>query len=264
MSKGKRIALTQARRLVDDVLWLAKRQPMAAFYRDLDLSRLEELRKRTQPRLSWNVIMMKAYALVSRQYPELRQCFVGLPWAHIYQAEETVAVLTVARNDDAGQRLYFARFHTPEKFTLRQLQDLLNHYCTEPPQQIKQFRHQDRFSAAPTWVRRLLWRFLVDLWPAKRCAYLGTFGMSLSGFNQTFGNCHLGPSTTVLGVDPTPRQGISRVLLTFDHRILDGKPAIDVIAALNRELHGPILAELEEMVAVCGKAGNATLERQTT
>jgi hypothetical protein len=95
---------------------------------------------------------------------------------------------------------------------------------------------------------------------------MGTFGMSLSGFNQTFGNCHLGPNTTILGVDPTPRQGIARTLLTFDHRVLDGKPVIDLISQLYRQLLGPIRLEMEALgnaspAAQPEAASNATLPR---
>jgi hypothetical protein len=278
--KGVSVRLTPGRRLVCDVIEIARRQPMAAFYRDLDIGALEALRKKIRPRLSWNAIMMKAYAIVSREVPELRQYYVRFPWPYLYQSHKTVALITLARSDemmetagpgDTGglsadprnatssfpQRLRFARFHSPEEHSLRQIQDKLDHFQDAPLDQIAQFRHQDRFARLPGLVRRLLWWLLTDAVPSQRATYIGTFGMSLSGFNQTFGNCHLGPNTTILGVDPTPRDGQARVLLTFDHRVLDGKPVIDIISKLYSVLRGPILTELQAISAE-NSAGKST------
>lgn len=251
MGTGKIIPLTAGRRLVDDVIRIARSQPMAAFYRDLDLGALESLRKQIKPRLSWNVILMKAYALVSRETPELRQFYRKFPWPHLYEVETTIAQLTVAREVAGETRLYFARFRDPDRYSLTQLQERLDYFLTAEPTAIKQFRHQDRFASLPGPVRRLLWWLIMEGWPSQRATYMGTFGMSLSGFNQTYGNCHLGPNTTILGVDPTPRQGIARTLLTFDHRVLDGKPVIDIISQLYSRLQGPIRQELEAIRDAC-------------
>jgi len=252
MSKGKMIPLTKGRRLVDDVIRIARSQPMAAFYRDMDLSSVDGLRKQIRPRLSWNAILMKAYAIVSRQVPELRQFYRHFPWPHLYQVEEVVALITLARDDQTGTRLYFARFHDPDQLSLSQIQAKLDYYQTEPIEAVKQYRHQDRFASLPGLVRRALWWLLMEGWPSQRATYMGTFGMSLSGFNQTYGNCHLGPNTTILGVDPTPRHGVARTLLTFDHRVLDGKPTIDALSQLYTVLVGPIQQELATLAASGG------------
>lgn len=251
MGTGKIIPLTAGRRLVDDVIRIARSQPMAAFHRDLDLGTLESLRKQIKPRLSWNVILMKAFALVSRETPELRQFYRKFPWPHLYEVDTTIAQLTVAREVAGETRLYFARFRNPERYSLTQLQERLDYFLTAEPATIKQFRHQDRFASLPGPLRRVLWWLIMEGWPSQRATYMGTFGMSLSGFNQTYGNCHLGPNTTILGVDPTPRQGIARTLLTFDHRVLDGKPVIDIISQLYSRLQGPIRQELETIRDAC-------------
>jgi pyruvate/2-oxoglutarate dehydrogenase complex dihydrolipoamide acyltransferase (E2) component len=87
-----------------------------------------------------------------------------------------------------------------------------------------------------------------NLWPAKRASHMGTFGMSLSGFDDVaFASYHLGPNSTILGVDVVARGGKSSVLLTFDHRILDGKPVMDILKDLERNLRGPILEEVRTL-----------------
>jgi len=173
---------------------------------------------------------------------------VGFPWPHLYQVENTVALITLARDEGSSQRLYFARFHKPDDHTLRQLQDRLDYFLSEPIKDIRQFCHQDRFAKLPGLIRRILWWMLMQGVPSQRATYMGTFGMSISGFNHTYGNCHLGPNTTIVGVDPTPRNGIARLLLTFDHRVLDGKPTIDIMNQLYSTLLGPIRTEMEAML----------------
>lgn len=249
MSKGRRIRLSNGRRMVDDILRLASSQPIASFYRDVDLSAIDKLRKQIKPKLSWNAIMMKAYAMVSDQVPELRQYFRKFPWPHLYQVEESVAQLTVGREDQGEVRLYFARFWNPQQWSLPQIQEKIDYYQTAPLADIKQFRHQDRFASLPGPLRRLLLWGIMEAWPTQRSAYAGTFGMTLSGFNNTFAASLLSPNTTSLGVDPTPRNGISRILLTFDHRVLDGKPTIDIISKLYSTLVGPIQQEMEQLAA---------------
>jgi hypothetical protein len=249
MSKGKSIPLTNGRRLVDDVIRIARSQPIASFYRDIDLSGLDSLRKKIKPRLSWNAIFMKAYALVSREVPELRQFYRKFPWPHLYQVEDSVAQLTVSRQDGDEPRLYFARFRNPDQLSLPQIQEKIEFVQTAPIHEIKQFRHQDRFAALPGPMRRFLLWTLMEVWPTQRGTYMGTFGMTLSCFNQTYAASLLSPNTTSLGVDPTPRNGISRVLLTFDHRVLDGKPVIDIIGKLYRTLVGPIQVEMASLAA---------------
>ncbi len=247
MAKGTRIKLSNGRRLVDDVIRIANRQPMAAFCRDMDLTLICELRRKIKPRLSWNTIMMKAYSIVAKQMPALRQTYVSFPWPHLYQSEDNVVMITVAREEIDETRLMFARIHRPEELSLTQIQEQLDYFSNHPIEHIKQFCHQIRFAAMPRFLRRLVWWLLLDMWPSKRAAHVGTFGMSISGFNAAYGNCHLGPNTTILGVDPAPRNGISRTLLTFDHRVLDGKPTIDAMNALYSALHGPILQEMKQL-----------------
>ncbi|MDP1563463.1 MAG: hypothetical protein Q8M16_18940 [Pirellulaceae bacterium] len=213
----------------------------------MDLSSLDALRKQIKPRLSWNAILMKAYSMVSREVPELRQFYRKFPWPHLYQVEDSVAQLTIGRQDAQETRLYFARFCNPDQMTLHQIQEKIDFFQTAPVSEIKQFRHQDRFAALPRPLRRFLWWMLMEAWPTQRSTYMGTFGMTISCFNQTFAASLLSPNTTSLGVDPTPRNGISRVLLTFDHRVLDGKPAIDIISKLYSSLVGPIRTEMETL-----------------
>ncbi len=249
MGKGKRVKLSNGRRLVDDVIRAARKMPMAACFRDFDLSELAELRKQTRPKIAWNVLYMKAYSIVAQENPALRQCYVAFPWPYAYQHECNVCMLTMSREVEGEERLLFSRFTRPESKSLVALQREYDHYRRTPVRQIKQFRHQIRFARLPSLARRLAWWIMLNLWPRKRMSHFGTFGMTLSGYRDTYALSLLGPNTTVLGVDVLPKRGQAKFLLSFDHQILDGAPAVSVVDNLYKTLNGAMVDELREMIA---------------
>jgi len=248
MGKGKRIKLRNERRIISDLIRVAQNMPLAGLQREFDLSLLNLLRMKTRPRISWDVLMMRAYALIAAENPVLRQVYTRLPWPHLYEHNENVCMVTIAREYHGRERLFFARFGAPEKRSLAQLQEQYNHYREAPIEQVKQFRHQINFARTPLPIRRLAWWTLFNAWPRKRASHMGTFGMSLSLYKDAMGTKHLGPNTTTLGVDPRPRKGQSRLLLTFDHRVLDGKPAAEVLEKLRTTLQTTIVNEVKQLL----------------
>ena len=147
-------------------------------------------------------------------------------------------------------RLLFARFNEPDNHTLLELQQQYDFYRKTPVEQIKQFRHQIHFAKWPSPVRWLAWRGLFNLWPRKRAFHMGTFGMSVSGYKGAYGAFHLGPNTSTIGVDPMPRKGKSKVVLTFDHRVVDGVPATEFLLLVRHILNTAIRVELAKLAGV--------------
>ncbi len=245
MTQGKRVKLSNGRRLVDDIVRIANRTPLASFTRDLDLSVLNSLRRGVRPKISWNVIMMKAYGIVCSQRPELRRAYVRVPWPHFYESDKTVCMLTMSREYQGEERLFFARFDQPGEQSLRQLQSNYNYLRKKPVNEISQFRTQIRFARAPWMIRSITWWSLCNLWLSQRAKHLGTFGMSFSGHRNAYGTQVLGPNTTTIGIDPLPRSSISRLLFTFDHRVIDGAPAAEVIDSIRRALIQSITHEMK-------------------
>ena len=241
---GKRIALSNGRRLVDDVIRMANQTPLAGLSGDFDFSTLAKYRRLAKPKISWNVIYMKAYAQACRRMPELRQGYASFPWPYLYEHDKPVCKMTIAREYQGEERLFFARFNSPDYYALPELQAKYDHYRKAPIESIKQFRHQIRFAKTPAMLRRLAWWMLFNVWPEKRATHMGTFGMSISGYNGVYGSKHLGPNTTTLGVDPMPRGGKSKLVLTFDHRVLDGTPATRAFSLMQRMMKNRIHREL--------------------
>jgi hypothetical protein len=223
--------LSKGRTLVLDIVNIAQKMPIAPLMREFDLERIGQLR------------------VVSERNPILRQVYTPLPFPHIYTHPKNVALVTITRVVDGESRLYFARFHRPEERSLVQLQEQYEEFRRAPIDQLRQFKRQDLLSSMPWFVRKAVWFLLTHFWPSKRAANIGTYGLSLSGFRGNLGTFHLGPNTTTLGYELFPRKGRNRVILTFDHRILDGKPVSDILTDLQRAFANEIAQELEALVA---------------
>lgn len=259
---GKRVTLSNGRRLVDDVINESIKMPMAGLSGDFDMSLVSRFRRMTKPKISWNVLYLKAYACVCAEMPALRQTYVKVPWGHLYQHDYSVGMMTIAREYQGEERLFFARFNRPNDQSLVELQKQYDIFRREPVEQIKQFRHQINFAKAPALVRRFCWWALFNLWPQKRASHMGTFGMSISGYKGAYGIRHLGPNTTILGVDPFPRKGVARTVLTFDHRVIDGAPATRVLQRLQQIMKTSIREELAQIAEVHPETGEPYTEEQ--
>ena len=79
MQERRRIPLSNERRLVNDLIAIARNTPFAPLSRTIDVTQLRTLRQKMRPRLPWQIILMRAYALVAKRHPELRQIYVPLP-----------------------------------------------------------------------------------------------------------------------------------------------------------------------------------------
>ena len=66
----------QSRRQVVELLRFARDIPSVPQDYVMALAELRERRERLQPRVSWTVVMTKAFALVAEKYPELRQTYI--------------------------------------------------------------------------------------------------------------------------------------------------------------------------------------------
>ena len=252
---GQRIKLSNGRRLVDDVIHMANKMPLAALAGDFDSGKVAQFRRKTRPKICWNVLYMKAYASVAQQNPELRRAYVSFPWGHMYQHDYNVCMMTISREYEGEERLFFARFNCPDQESLSDLQEQYDHYRKAPIEEIKQFRHQIMFAKVPRFLRRFAWWTLFNVWPQKRASHMGTFGMSISGHKGSYGAQHLGPNTTTLGVDPFPRKGVSRIVLTFDHRVLDGAPITRTLSQIQHMLTTAVRTELAEMIGAHPETG---------
>jgi hypothetical protein len=211
----------------------------------MNLARVSELRDGCVERVSWPALFLKAYAIVAQDVPELRQTWYRWPWAHLYQHPSSVATLTVQRNTGDEPWLFWGQIASPELKSLAELQQSVDLFRTGDARKV--FRKQLQLAKLPTVCRRMIWWWNLNVATVSRAKRLGTFFLStLAGRGAEI---QLPPSihTGCLTFGPLDENGIARVTLAYDHRIMDGALVADILQRLESALNGVLTAELREM-----------------
>ena len=242
---GRRIRVPASRRLSWDLLYFHRDVPLCAHDRRMSLADVSEGRNACAERVSWPALFLRAYAIVAQEVPELRQTWYRWPWSHLYQHPCSVATLTVQREMHGEPWLFWGQIASPELNSLSELQRAINQFRDGDVRQV--FRKQLQLAKLPTVFRRMIWWWNLNVATASRAKRLGTFFLStLAGRGAEI---QLPPSihTGCLTFGPLDENGIARVTLAYDHRIMDGALVADILQRLEETLNGALLHELRAM-----------------
>lgn len=245
MRNGRRISVPASRRLSWDLLYFHRDVPLCAHDRRMNLAEVSSNRNASAERVSWPALFLKAYAIVAQDVPELRQTWYRWPWAHLYQHPFSVATLTVQREMNGEPWLFWGQIVEPELISLCELQRAINKF--RDGDVLKVFRKQLQLAKQPMIIRRMIWWWNLNVATATRAKRLGTFFLStLAGRGAEI---QLPPSihTGCLTFGPLDENGIARVTLAYDHRIMDGALVADILQRLEVTLTGALLDELRVM-----------------
>ena len=246
--RGRWLSIPPARRMIFDVLYFSKKIPTQVIFREANLRRLAELKKKSAATIGWSMLFLKAYAILSSRHRKLRQAYMRWPWPHFYEHPTSVARFTVSRIHDGQDRVFFARFTEPDLCSLLELQEQLKLRLNAPIETLGNFRRQVIVSRLPFPLRRLIWWLSLNVSPRVRTILFGTFSLStVSGRGAT--SVHP-PSlaTTTVTYGPIDSSGAVRLAIVYDHRVMDGAPVADLLVELEEILNGPIADELEMLI----------------
>jgi 2-oxoacid dehydrogenases acyltransferase (catalytic domain) len=201
-------------------------------------------RRDCQPLIGWAAILTKAVALTAGRWPELRQCYMPLPWPHLYEHPNSVASLVVER-DWKGERAIFGdQISGPENLSLREIDDRLRSMKGAQIETLGGFRRIIRITGYPLPVRRLLWNLVLKGSGRLRARYFGTFCVNLLAGRRM----EISQSITLHAISlyyrPVQPDGIMKLHLYLDHRVIDGAGAARWLADLETTLNRDIVAEL--------------------
>lgn len=251
MERSGRLPLSRSRALTIDVVHYHRQVPTCAHDRMCNLRRVAELRERSPVRISWAMLIIKAYGLVAARRPVLRDCWQRWPWPHVFRHPHSVAMVAIHRDFRGEPWLFWGRFEQPEETPLVDLQARLDRYHSEKPEKI--FKQQWQLSGLPTPLRRVLWWWNLNFAGLKRAKRMGTFFLTtLAGRGAEIQH----PPAFLTGnltYGPLDAAGRSRVTLAYDHRLMDGRLVADCLAELEETLNGAIAAELEGLRDRCGE-----------
>lgn len=244
---ARRFLVPRARRLTCDVMHFHRQVPICPHDRRCRLGEIDALRRNCPRRLSWSVLMLKAYGLAAQHIPELRQTWLNGPVSTIYEHPASVGMLAITREFRGEPWLFWGRFLAPETTPLEVLQKNLERYQTQPVEQV--FHKQVMLSGIPNPLRRLLWWWNLNVSGAQRARRAGTFVLTtLAGRGAEITNppsFHTGNFT----YGPMDDDGFSRMTLAYDHRLFDGALAADALARIEDALHTEIANELRTLTA---------------
>lgn len=261
--RGRALALSLPRRMVCDILHFAAGVPTNPIQRRFDLRSIAAARAALPTRPSWQVLFVKAFALVAAEMPELRRAYCKFPWPHLYEYPQSVATIAVEREHEGEKAVFMAKLKDPASASVFGLDADLDWFRTAPIHAIKHFRRVLAISRFPRPIRRALWWLGLNI-GRQRANYFGTFGLTaLSGFGAE--SLHpLSPLTTMLTYGVIACDGSVDVRLSYDHRVLDGAMAARALSRLEAVLNCSIANELTGHPAVTRRTQSASLRSGLT
>ncbi len=241
---GIRLPLTPMRRLVIEDLHQARKVPTVSVTRPYRLAELAEARRQSSLRPSWTALFMRAYALVARDTPELRRCWMPWPRPHLYEHPHSVAGLVVEREWQGEPMLLASRFRGPENMSLDVIDARMRHLKEAPFESVGDFRRLLRAGQLPSPLLRFAAWAHLSVSGAFRSRKMGTFMMtSVGSLGVSAVNPHCMLSS-LLSLGPITADGETLLNVTFDHRIADGRPIARALNELERVLQTTLLDEL--------------------
>lgn len=231
-----------------DLMHEARQVPSIPVQRWVQIGDLEAIRKKAEPRASWFVLFMKAFALVAKEHPQLRRSLIRYPWGRFYDHPFSICSLAIEREHAGEPCLFFAHFRAPETQTLVELQNALSKYKSQPVESIGYYRRALLIGKLPTPLRRLLWWLSLNFSGEKRAKRMGTFGITSYGVLGAESLHPISPLTCTFNFGPVGKDGNVLIKIIYDHRTLDGSEVARRLKNIEEALLGPVRDELLSMI----------------
>jgi len=244
---ARNLSLTRSRRLVCDLMHVARRVPSVVAERVMDLGPAVRARHAAAGRPCWYALLAKAHALVCRDEPRLSRFYRAFPWPHLHQHAASAATLPICRDVDGEEGLLFLTIPDPDTLPLAAIQAAITHAKTAPLDEVRAFRTQMRLASLPWPLRRLAWWLAADVFASWRLRQLGTFGVTGVASGGTDTPFFLSPLTSTVTMGVLGPGGRVPVRMLYDHRVLDATLAGRALGRLEEVLCGVITEELHAM-----------------
>ncbi len=229
---------------MSDVVHFGKKSHVVAGNWTINVAAVAAARRLTRPPVGWGAIWVKAVALASRTWPELRTAYLPFPWPRLYVHPRAVATLVVERGWNGRPAVFFDQVKAPDQLSLREIDIILRGLRKRPVETVGGYRRLIRFSHLPWIVRRPVWSFALRWSGRLRSEYFGTYSVHSFPVRRA----QVMQSTTPISfsliyglMDP---DGSVLVQLLMDHRIVDGLTSHRIVLAIEAAMNGDIVAEL--------------------
>jgi pyruvate/2-oxoglutarate dehydrogenase complex dihydrolipoamide acyltransferase (E2) component len=227
--------------------FLREVRSFAPVFLDTEVDMTRVVAHRTSVRESGQRYSVIAYVLyvsarVLARHPEANSAIRGRLRPRVARFAEVSAKVTMDKTL-GGQRVVLSTVLPGLDFTsLVGIQKQLEHFRDGDPQTMEEFKGVRLLHRVPTPVGRVLFRRAVRPL-ARRAKLMGTYAVTSLGHRPVDSFHSVGGTTVTLGVGravdrPVARDGkveiapVMRLSLAFDHRVIDGAEAADVLTGI--------------------------------
>ena len=245
MSRSSRyVGLSLARRWMQDLLHFGMKSMVVGGTTSIQVAVVAEARRRHQPLISWAALLIKAIALTSKKWPELRRAYMPFPWPHLYEHPHSVGTFVLERDWRNEPAVFFDQVPKPEEKSLQEIEYLLHGMKQAKIESLGGYRRLIRITKYPLPLRRLIWRVGLQGSGRLRARYFGTFSINTMVSRRLHTTQSTTPLTLSFFYGPARRNGEMPLQAFFDHRVVDGSTVHRIVADLQTILNREIVAEL--------------------
>jgi pyruvate/2-oxoglutarate dehydrogenase complex dihydrolipoamide acyltransferase (E2) component len=213
---------------------------------DVDASALREARKASGGKLSYVSFVVKAAADVVAEYPDARAVLETGPEPKLAIDDEVHAKVMFDKTVDGQRCVMTGLVRSAQERSVLEVQDQIDTYKDAPADEDGPFAQIVKMQRMPLAKLRALYRQVIGD-PAGRAELQGTFGVTSIGHEKVRGIFPMITGTLGFGVGniadtPVVREGklaiapVFSLSLAFDHRVLDGAMASEVLARVKNRL----------------------------
>jgi hypothetical protein len=244
-SKSRYRSVPLHRRWVNDIMHFGKKSHVVGCNWRINLAPALAARAAHEPMIGWTAMWVKALALVSQRYPELRTAYLPFPWARLYVHPDCICTVAIERTWQGTSAVFFDQIRQADTASLTDLDNWLRRLKLEPIESFSNFRRMIRFARPPVLVRRLVWSLVLYWSGPLRARYLGTCALNPfpTGGSVTQGAT---PISFLLYYGLVGPDGATQVQILFDHRVMDGIDAYRLLRNIEATLNREIAAELKQ------------------
>jgi len=241
------VRLSLSRLWIRDLVHFGSKATVVGGATSLRVSDVAMARRSQQPLISWNAILIKAIALTSQKWPQLKRAYIPFPWPHLYEHPHCVVSLVLEREWQGEHSVFFDQIHAPEHKPLREIDYELYGMKRSKIEAVGGFRRLIRITRYPLPLRRMIWRIALYGSGRLKSRYFGTFSLNSLASRRL----RTTQSTTLVTISfeygPIDPEGQMPFQIFIDHRVMDGVAVHRLCADLQSVLDHDIVAELNNV-----------------
>jgi pyruvate/2-oxoglutarate dehydrogenase complex dihydrolipoamide acyltransferase (E2) component len=199
----------------------------------------EKTAETTQTKYSIISYFIHAAARVIAKYPEANSGFSGRLVPRVAQYNTVSAKFTLDKNIGEQRVVLSALISDANKMSLRGIQNVIKYYKNNEFEEIREFASLKKLHRLPLFLGQTLFSLVIGKL-TERKSILGTFSVTSLGHKPINSFFSVGGTTLTFGIGRIQSRPVvqdqqikiaplMRLSMTFDHRMIDGAMAADIL-----------------------------------